>query len=289
MNKTWLVLDCDYLSYRAFYTKGNLSFEGGGTGVIYGILQDITKLQRDHLTNNIIFCFDQGKSRRCEIFPGYKAKRHEKERTEEEQIAHKDMKVQVGKLRWEILKELGYKNIFSQAGYEADDIIAQVVDIVPKRDYITIISVDHDLYQLLSDRVIMYNPYRLEATDEHTIYEKFGVHPSDWPEVKAIAGCNTDNIPGVVGAGESTAAKYVSGRLGRKSKVYQKIQESKELIARNLKLVKLPFPGLHMLRLSDADDTSPDKWKRVIDGLGMYSLANRGPSGTKSRSAGFGL
>ncbi len=235
---TTLVIDSNFLAHRAIHTMGALSYENGNTGVIFGFLMQLQAYAKIHKTNDIIFCWDSIKSLRKEIFPGYK-NRDKKEMTEEEKEEQKKGFDQFNVIREEIIPLMGFKNNYSQEGYEADDLIATTV-MYHKKDFI-IITADADMYQLL-DFAKMWNP----KTKKFYTYEKFwkewGVAPEEWIKIKSLAGCTSDTIPGLVGIGEKTAAKYLRNELKATTKAYATLIKGKEVLTKNKKLVELPFP-----------------------------------------------
>ena len=102
--------------------------------------------------------------------------------------------------------------------------------------------------------------------------------------VKIIAGCSTDEVPGVPGVGEKTAIKYLTGELDKHTKTFKKIATSASfpLYARNRKLIKLPMEGTHRFRLQD-DELSEEGWRQVTKLLGMRSIRDRMPFYTREK------
>lgn len=236
--KPRLVLDCNNLCYMAMFTTGDLSWEEKETGVIFGFLRKVFAIAREFKTNMLVFCWDSRKSYRKEFYPEYKANRH-LGLTSEEELERKIAFRQFAELRMTVLPALGFRNNFIQTGYEADDLVACAVDSCPE---CIVVSTDADLLQLL-DRSTIFNPRtKKKITESDFTKSWFGLSPTQWTEVKAMAGDGTDNIPGIRGVGELTAAKYLAGLLSE-GKIKQKIEsgESAEIIERNLKLVDLPY------------------------------------------------
>jgi len=272
MNRKWLILDCNYLCHRAKHVMGSLEFLDTATGVIYGFLRDVITLQERYNTKHIIFTWDYGRGIRQTINPEYKAKRREKEFTEEELEFENAFRKQMDLLRTEYLKEIGFRNILFQKGYEADDVIASVCSNLPHGDYGVIISADHDLFQLLSPTVCMYVPQSNKRMTKDGFIKEFNIKPKQWAKVKALAGCSSDNVIGIKGVGEKTAIKYMTNNLNPKTIAYKKISKSKdELLKRNLPLVQLPFEGTNTFKLKK-DIISKDGWKAVCERLGFDSI-----------------
>lgn len=273
--KTWLFIDCDYLCHRALHSTGGLQFNEQSTGTLYGFLSAILKLESDFATSNLVFCFDfHGKAKRREIFPEYKLKREQ----EKQALVGDERKHYLGfcnqrdMLRKEILPELGYRNVFYQKGYEADDMIAMACEALPADERAHIVSHDNDLYQLLEHkRVLQYLLPKQQFYTEVTLSHEYAIGPNEWPRVKAIAGDAGDEIPGVYGVGPKTAAKYVCG-LRCRDKIEQDIKAAEDIIRRNLQLVTLPFPGAQPVTLETKEERSAKKWRQVATKFGMKSL-----------------
>jgi len=279
MNKKWLILDCNYLCHRAKWTTGGLSYENTPTGVIYGFLKSITHFQEYFNTPHVIFCWDSKYSKREEIFPAYKSNRKNKykDMNEDEIKFEKEFRQQMIMLRKKYLPTIGYKNVFVQRGYEADDIIASICFNLPMLDEAVIVSSDQDLYQLINPQVSFYNPVKGKVLTLQGFKKKYGIEPHLWGEVKVIAGCNTDGVPGIKGVGEKTAIKYLKKELKKTSQAYQIISTADfSLIRRNKKLVVLPFKGTKNFRLQK-DEISKEGWKKTIEELGMKSLKDKPP------------
>jgi len=276
MHKTWLIIDGDNCAWRNFYAMGGLSYGGEPTGAIFGFFRDILDLQDTFCTPNIAFCFDSGPSLRTQLLPDYKSSRRTRERIlpREQKRALKGLRSQLDKLCWEHLPAIGFKNVFCEKGYEADDLIASLVRDI--EDYIIIVSTDHDLYQLLDDRVIVYDQRKKKAISRKSFIEHYGVDPYTWDLVKAITGDTTDDIPGIRGIGVKTACKYVAGKLPEKDKRFAIIEKDLNAIKQRTILTRIPFRGTPSFRL-EKDNVSCEKWRKVLGKLGMDSLLRRVP------------
>ncbi len=272
MNRVWLILDATYLCHRAKHVFGELSYGGSATGVIYGFLKDLEYLEDFFQTKYVIFCWDYGKGIRKTMNKDYKKKRQEVEYTEEEQQFENAFREQMKLLHTEYLRTIGYRNIFYQKGYEADDIIASVCQNLPKGDTGYIVSADQDLYQLLSDNIAIYHPQKRKIITAELFEKEHGIKPEQWSSVKTLAGCISDNILGIPGVGDKTAIKFLTGQLKPESKIYNRIiSESQIVQERNYPLVKLPLKGTKVFRLKK-DKRNKKGYNEVIEKLGMKSL-----------------
>jgi len=299
MNKTWIVLDCNYLCHRAFHATGDLSYHGAATGTLFGFFQALQTLQHAWGAAHPVFCWDKGQQvKRHQLLSTYKSsriKRHAKE-TDEEREARDGMITQMHRLRDHYLRELGYHNNFCQYGYEADDVIAMVLKAVHPDDEVFIISADQDLWQLLGPNRFCYNPHTSVLMTDATFRAKHGIPPQQWANVKALAGCTSDDVIGVRGVGEVYAAKWFAGTLNPNSKAYQLISNNLTIHNENLKLTRLPYPDCQPVRLK-ADKLVPDGWRKLLSSLGMGSLIAHPPKGVRNgkhkgketSKPGFGL
>lgn len=273
MNKSlFLVIDTSVLAYRALYSLGNLSHDDASIGAVYGTFQTVLNLIDVHNTNRVAWVFDQGHDKRTELCPSYKLGRR-KNLTEEQKIAHSELRRQLFRLRTKYLPDIGFRNVFCQEGFEADDVIASVCLNLTSDQEAIVVSNDEDLFQLLSSQVSIWLPKGKMVTYESFV-KQWGLEPKFWADVKAIAGCPGDNVLGVPGVGPKKACLYLRGLLKPDSKAYQAVESNKHLWERNLPLVKLPFEGVNDFKLQD-DQLNTDRWNRVLESLGLRALRDR--------------
>lgn len=274
--KTWLFIDVNYMAHRAYFSTGHLTYREIKTGVIYGVLRDILNLQELHYTNRLAFCFDSKTNRRSQLSTEYKADRKAKYEAMkgEEKKTWDEFRSQIQLLRREYLPSLGYRNIFCQKGYEADDLIASLCDTLEPGNRAIIVSADGDLLQCLSDRVSIWHPRRNKMITSESFRREYGIHPAVWCQVKAIAGCISDNVKGIKGVGEKTACKWVRGALKPKDKAYHLINNNLEVATHNLQLTRLPFPGTKEFTLV-RDKLDRQAWKALTKRFGLRSLGGQ--------------
>ncbi len=271
----WIILDCHYLAHRARYSRGKLSYDGESTGVIFGMLSDFKYLSDQLQSDNFAFCFDSSESKRERIFKGYKKKRKDKQFTEDEEAEYKAMKKGIRIIRDEILPKFGERSIFMESGFEADDLIASLVISNPK-ELFTIVSADHDLYQLLhTGRVSIFNPVTKTVMTEKLFKETYGINPSMWATVKAIAGCTSDSIPGIKGIGEGKAIQFLLGEGSDKTKELCTAFCVTKVYKRNLRLTTIPIEGTPVLQLKKRKTQPRAVWNNVCRERGIHILQNR--------------
>ena len=249
-NKT-IIVDCNYVGHAVRHTVDTKLQTSSGvhTNVIYGFLQSILMLSQVYSTNKFVFVWDSKLSKRKELFPEYKKSRH-KDMTPEEKEELRQAFLQFQILRKRVIPTIGFQNNFMEPGYEGDDMIASVIQNDDfGRDFLLYAS-DHDLYQLLSPRVAMIKRKELYTIDKFV--QEFGINPSQWWMVKTLAGCSSDEVPGIRGVGEMTACKWLRKELKEKSVAFQKIVDSREEVERrNIPLVKLPFEGTPVKKITE--------------------------------------
>ncbi len=201
-----MLLDGYGLVYRGYFalpplttSKGELV--NGVFGFASIVLRGIQDLQPDYLAVS----FDlPGPTFRHEQYADYKATRVK---------MPDDLRDQFPKVR-EVVKALRIP-VYEMAGYEADDVIGTITQQLDPRDDLetTIVTVDLDMLQLVTPRVrLMTTRSGVENTvmyDVARIDERFGLRPDQMIDYKALKGDPTDNIPGVPGVGEKTAAKLI--------------------------------------------------------------------------------
>lgn len=285
--RTWLLLDANWMMWRAFHTIGHLSHAGAATGATFGFFKTLHDLKQRFMTELVVHCFDHGRGLRYTAFPDYKSsrKKQEAKEPEDKRRAKLRLRKQIEALKLKHLRRVGYRNVFFQEGYEADDVIAAVVPAVRARgDRAVIVSGDRDLYQLLShDRVILWNPQTQLTVTERAFTKKYGVTVQAWRYVKALGGCGGDDVKGVPGVAEKTALKYLTGQIPKAHAIYKLIRSAgaKKVVRRNLPAVTLPYPGCKSFALVK-DRPDPEAWAAFCEELGFASLAGAGrPRGFK--------
>jgi 5'-3' exonuclease len=274
MGTRWLILDVNNLAWRAHHSTGGMTYDDMPTGVAYGFLRDLHNWMEEFDTQNVAFTFDHGPQRRVADFPYYKETRRKKRLDENAAAEYEAVSQQITKLRTDYLESLGFQNIFFQSGYEADDVIASVVGNLPEGDSAIIIGGDKDIYQLLRSHVDIYAPtQRMTMSKEKFKAKWFGLKPTEWPAVKAITGCSTDDVPGLDGVAEVSAAKFITNQLNQKLAKYKAISAfvRTQQYRDNLLLVSLPYAGCRDFELVE-HTTDPDQWAALADRLGFASV-----------------
>ncbi len=254
MSKPWVLIDLSFLAYRAIHTVGHLKFEGVQTGVMFGFFNQLRMICQDRnvQSNKIgIFC-DSRKSFRKKFFKKYKEKRHQ-DRTPREKAEIDLMWKQVRILVRDVLPAMGVP-IYRQMGLESDDLLAMAAgQIRYGGERAIIVTADGDLYQCIRNAVHWFDPSRRIYHTPATFRGKKGIDAKQWGLVKTLAGCHSDNVPGIPGIGEKTAIKYLLHTLPEHLKSYQKILGGSKIATRNAELVVLPHPKTRAVKLREPE------------------------------------
>ncbi|MDQ7783173.1 MAG: DNA polymerase I [Desulfomonilaceae bacterium] len=199
-NEIYLIDGSAYI-YRAYHATGGLSnSQGFPTGAVFGFTNMIVKTLRDKSPSRIAVVFDaKGPTFRHEKYTEYKANRPE---------MPDDLRLQIPKIH-EVVDAYRLPSL-SVEGFEADDIIATLTRQALEKGWkVVIVSADKDLMQLVGDDVLMWDPQRDTVYDSAGVERKFGVPPSGVRDLLALMGDSSDNVPGVPGVGQKTAAKLL--------------------------------------------------------------------------------
>ncbi|MFF5721069.1 DNA polymerase I [Streptomyces buecherae] len=203
-----LLLDGHSLAYRAFFALPAENFStstGQTTNAIYGFASMLANTLRDEQPTHLAVAFDVSrKTWRSEEFPEYKATRS---KTPDE------FKGQV-ELIGEMLDAMSVRR-FAIEGFEADDVIATLATRAEADGFqVSIVTGDRDSFQLVSDQVTVLYPTKgvseLTRFTPEKVQEKYGLSPRQYPDFAALRGDPSDNLPGIPGVGEKTAAKWIN-------------------------------------------------------------------------------
>lgn len=269
MNKL-IVIDCHYILHRSKFAMRNLSHDEKRTGCIFGFLLSLCTIANKFKLDRFCFAWDSSKSFRKRIYPGYKHR--DAEQKEEIVRLNKIALPQFPIVRDRVLPTIGFKNSFIQTGYEADDIICQIVTKYSNSYDIIIISRDNDLLQLL-DHCCLWSLDDKKLLDRKWLKKTHGIEPKQWIDVKCLAGCESDMVEGIQGVAEKTALKYIRGELPKHFKAFSKIEsdEGRKIAERNRQLVGLPFEGTMDVTLED-EQLSTEGFLSICSEFGFSSF-----------------
>ncbi|NNG41197.1 DNA polymerase I [Flexivirga sp. ID2601S] len=284
--KRLLLLDGHSLAYRAFYALPVENFStttGQPTNAVYGFTSMLINVLRDEDPTHVAVCFDVSRQTfRAEEYAEYKAGRAQ---------TPDEFKGQVS-LVHEILDALKIRYV-ELAGWEADDLIATLSTQAEEQgfDEVLVVSGDRDAMQLVTDKVTVLYPAKgvsdLWRMTPAKVEERYLVPPASYPDLAALVGEKSDNLPGVPGVGAKTAAKWINlygdlpgivDHVGEiKGKVGDALREHLDGVLRNRRLnqlvrdVELPVT---------VEDLQRQVWDRdqvhqVFDGLEFRVLRER--------------
>jgi len=206
---TLLVVDGHSLAFRAFYALPVENFttkDGQHTNGIYGFLSMLVNLIKAERPTHLAVAFDKSRqSFRTREYAEYKANRSETPREFQGQIP----------LLQDCLAAMSIR-VLEQDDIEADDILATLATRGAEQGYeVLVCSGDRDTIQLVDDRITLLYPNvqgvsQLKRYDPAAVRERYGVEPAQYPDIAALVGETSDNLPGVPKVGEKTAVKWLT-------------------------------------------------------------------------------
>jgi DNA polymerase-1 len=241
---TLLLIDGHSLAFRAFYALNPDNFrtkDGQHTNAVHGFISMLLNILQAEKPTHLAVAFDLSRSSfRTEEYPEYKGTRGE---TPPEFIGQTE-------LLQEALAAMNIKTI-TRENYEADDVLASLADQSAAKGYnVFVVSGDRDTFQLISDNTTILYPVKgvmnLARMDDAAVLEKYGIHARQYPDLAALVGETSDNLPGIPGVGPKTAAKWLQlhGDLNSvlaaaetiSGKVGESLREHQDLAKRNRRL-----------------------------------------------------
>ncbi|MFL6171887.1 MAG: DNA polymerase I, partial [Marmoricola sp.] len=203
-----LLLDGHSLAYRAFFALPVENFStvtGQHTNAVYGFTSMLVNVLRDEQPTHVAVAFDKSRQTfRLAEYAEYKAKRNKTPDEFSSQLS----------LLQQLLDTFGIRHLMKE-NFEADDIIATLVtEALAEGFEVLILTGDRDSLQLVTpDSTVLY-PMRgvseLARMTPDAVEAKYGVPPHRYPELAALVGEDSDNLPGIPGVGPKTAAKWIS-------------------------------------------------------------------------------
>jgi len=282
---TLMLLDGNSLAFRAFYALPAENFKtrsGLTTNAVYGFTAMLINLLRDEAPTHIAAAFDVSRQTfRAERFPEYKATRS---------ATPDEFRGQI-EITKEVLGALGI-SVLAESGFEADDIIATLATQADDAGYrVLVVTGDRDALQLVNPNVTVLYPIKgvsvLTRFTPEAVTEKYGLTPEQYPDFAALRGDPSDNLPGIPGVGEKTAAKWIieygslQNLVDNVEGVRGKVGES---LRANLSSVVLNRELTHLVRdvpLAQTPDTlrllpwDRDQIHRLFDDLEFRVLRDR--------------
>ncbi len=217
-----LLIDGHSVAYRAFFALPVENFAtttGQPTNAVFGFTSMLINVLRDEQPTHVAVAFDVSRhSFRTDEYPDYKGTRAKSPEEFTGQIP--------------LIKEvLGAMHIttFEKEGFEADDILATLSTQADAAGMqVLICSGDRDAFQLVNDNVTVLYPRKgmsdLARMTPQAVQDKYGVKPAEYPDIAAMVGEASDNLPGVPGVGPKTAAKWL-GQFGSLEEIINRVDE----------------------------------------------------------------
>ena len=198
------LIDGNSLAYRAFFAlpESIATSTGVPTNAIFGFASMLVKILTDYGPKATVVVWDAGSSGRKEVYSEYKAQRSSRPDLLKEQWPHLEP----------LVDAFGYRNLRVD-GYEADDVIASIAERAKSSDppiEVMVVTGDRDAYQLVDDGVRIMTTSRgitdTRVYDREGVIDRYGIPPELVPDFIGLKGDTSDNIPGVPGIGDKTAA-----------------------------------------------------------------------------------
>ncbi|HEY7207614.1 MAG TPA: DNA polymerase I [Gaiellaceae bacterium] len=223
------LVDGNNLAYRAFFALPEelATTEGFPTGALLGFTNMLFKLLADYRPRGVAVAWDTRPVERLEQLQTYKSERRPMPDLLREQFPHFRP----------IVEAFGYRNLEFE-GWEADDVIATLATRADEAGVRTcVVSTDRDAFQLVSENVcLMMTPRGVSDVQVYTperVEARYGIRPNQIPDFIGLKGDTSDNIPGVPGIGDKTAAQLVA-QYGSLEVVLERVEELSPARRRNL-------------------------------------------------------
>ncbi|MDR6868513.1 DNA polymerase-1 [Microbacterium resistens] len=230
---TLMVVDGHSLAYRAFFALPVENFttkDNQHTNAIYGFLSMLVNLIKAERPTHLAIAFDTSRhSFRTDVYPEYKATRSETPQEFRGQIP----------LLQDCLAAMSIP-VLTKETVEADDILATLATQGAEKGYgVLVVSGDRDTIQLVTDDITLLYPSvqgvsQLKRYDPEAVQERYGVRPEQYPDIAALVGETSDNLPGVPKVGEKTAVKWLT-QFGSLDELLDRAEEIKGVVGGNLR------------------------------------------------------
>ena len=219
---TLVLIDGHALAYRAYFGMPATfsTTEGEPTHAVYGFTNMLLAVWKDYEPEYFIITFDAGDTFRHQLYSEYKATREK---------MPDDLRSQIERIE-QLVKAFNMP-IFTKEGYEADDLLGTLATQAAAQGIETlIVTGDRDAFQLVGPHIKVVYPGGQNRFDQRKLYDeaaveaRFGVPPNQLVDLKAMVGDTSDNIPGVKGIGDKTAAKLLQ-QYGTLDGIYNHLDE----------------------------------------------------------------
>jgi DNA polymerase-1 len=294
-----MLIDGHSLAFRAFYALNPSNFktpDGQHTNAVHGFISMLLNLLEGEKPSHLAVAFDiSGPSFRATEYPEYKGNRGE---TPSEFFGQTE-------LLEDAMQSMNITTL-TKKDYEADDILASLADQASAAGFkVLVVSGDRDTFQLISDDTTILYPIKgvmnLARMDDAAVVERYGIHAKQYPDLAALVGETSDNLPGIPGVGPKTAAKWLQQHGDLETvlenaaevpgKVGESLREHSELAVRNRRLnhlvrdldMGIDFESLRLTAV-DEDQVRSAFSKMHFKTLTERVLRLRGTSGSQTNA-----
>lgn len=254
MSAPLLLIDANSFFYRAFHAVPMLTApDGTPVNAIHGVLSMVATLIHDYQPSGVAMIFDaKGKNFRHELFPDYKAHRSP---------MPDELRAQIEPLHH--LVQLMGLPLLVIPGIEADDVIATLATQASAHGQEVVIATgDKDLCQLVNEQVRIIDTMKNKLLTPAAVTDKFGVPPDSIVDWLTLVGDKSDNIPGVDGVGEKTAAKLLRAH-GTLTGIVEAMKGQRTRTAQNILAAAEQFPLIQQLVITKRDCNLPLQWNQL--------------------------
>src|SRR5579875_1388723 len=271
-----LLIDGNSLTYRAFFAlpESIATSTGIPTNAIFGLASMLVKLLTEYGQRPTVVVWDGGYTGRKELYPEYKAQRSTRPDLLKEQWPHFEP----------LIEAFGYRNLRVD-GYEADDVIASIAQLAKSAGEdggaipVMILTGDRDAFQLVDETTRIMAPGRgitdTKIYDAQGVVDRYGIPPELVPDFIGLKGDTSDNIPGVPGIGDKTAADLLQ-RFGSLETVLESVDQISGA-KRKQNLTEHAEDARLSKRLATMQRELP------LDGLDIAELVSREPDRSQLR------
>jgi DNA polymerase-1 len=307
-----LLIDGNSLAYRAFFAlpESIATSTGIPTNAIFGLASMLVKVLTEYGQRPTVVVWDGGYTGRKELYPEYKAQRSSRPDLLKEQWPHFEP----------LIEAFGYRNLRVD-GFEADDVIASIAELAKHGGEdgapipVMVLTGDRDAFQLVDESTRIMAPGRgitdTKIYDTQGVIDRYGISPQQVPDFIGLKGDTSDNIPGVPGIGDKTAAELLQ-RFGSLETVLASIDEISGVkrkenltahaddarLSKQLATAKRDIPldiDLHELTAQEPDRSKlrdtfrlfelRDPLRRLEEALGSAQAAAPAPQSTAAAAA----
>ena len=289
-----MIVDAYNLFTRHYIAHPGMSKNGDQVGGIVGFFNNLIRLVERVNPENIYIIWEGGGSKRKrDIFPEYKHRRRPQKLNryyDDIPDSRQNRNFQIT-LLISILDKFPITQIYVEDA-EADDAIGYICKYKLSKKDIIIISSDHDFFQLVNSKTIIWSPTLKDFVDSKKVLERFGIHPNNFCLAKSISGDMSDNIDGVKGVSYKSLSKYFIKFKSKedylmqdffddvtvlsekkKLKILNSIINSKNKIKRNWRLIHLDVTNLSHYQTAKIDQKI-EKVKNTCDNIGAHKILN---------------